>query len=62
MTRPGDRQETIVSYLNDLDVEYGDDNEIEIEIEDHDPERSRIRGHELLQELDSDRIRSLLGR
>jgi hypothetical protein len=62
--RPGDRQETIVSYLGDLDVEHGDDNEIEIEVEEYNPERSLIREHgqELLQDLDTDRIRSVLGR
>ena len=53
-----------MSYLNDLDVEHGDDGEIEIEIESHDPERAQLRerGQELLQDLDPARVLELLGR
>jgi hypothetical protein len=52
-----------VSYLSDLDVEYGEDGEVEIEIENHE-ERAQLRerGQDLLQDLDPSRIRDLLGR
>ena len=50
--------------MSDVDIEYGDDNEIEIEIENHNPERSLIReqGEQWMQELEPSQIRSLLGR
>jgi hypothetical protein len=50
-------------YGSDLDVEYGDGGEVEIEIENQD-ERAQLRdrGQELLQDLDPSSIRNLLGR
>lgn len=56
--RSSDRQETIVSYLNDLDVEHDQDGDVEIEIENHSPERSL----EWLQEMEPGRVLDLLGR
>ena len=62
--RSSDRQETIVSYLNDLDVEHDQDGDVEIEIENHSPERSllRERGQEWLKEMEPGRVLDLLGR
>ena len=52
-----------MSYLNDLEIEYGDDGEIEVEIENHEERgQRRERAQELLQDLDSSHLRSLLGR
>jgi len=52
-----------MSYLNDLEIEYGDDREIEVEIESHEERAQRHeRAQELLQDFDPSQIRSLLGR
>ena len=52
-----------MSYLSDLDIEYGDDGEIEIEIENgEEPDQRRERAQGLLQDLDTSGIRDLLGR
>jgi hypothetical protein len=60
-----DRQETIVSYGTDLDIEYDDPSgDLEIEVEANDAERGRFgeRGQKLLQDLDRSHVLDLLGR
>ena len=52
-----------MSYLNDLEVEYGDDGEIEVEVENHEERaQRRERAQELLQDLDPSRVLEILGR
>lgn len=55
--------EPTMSYLSDLEIEYGDDGEIEVEIENQEERAQRHeRAQELLQDIDPSRVLDVLGR